>query len=66
MSGGDRSSYIDKQKHQAAHIEEGNEMRGVSEKSPRVLLGHGQQRIRGEKNLIQAESSPSNCNDRSG
>lgn len=33
MSGGDRSSYIDKQKHQVAHIEESNEMRGVSEKA---------------------------------
>ena len=32
MSRGDKSSYTDKQKRQARHIEEGYEERGVSEK----------------------------------
>jgi len=31
MPRGDKSSYTDKQKRQAAHIEEGYEKRGVSE-----------------------------------
>jgi hypothetical protein len=33
MLQGDKSSYTDKQKRQAAHIEEGYERRGVSEKT---------------------------------
>ena len=32
MPRGDKSSYTDKQKHQAEHIEEGYEKRGVSRK----------------------------------
>ena len=32
MPGGDKSSYTDKQKRQAEHIEEGYEKRGVSDK----------------------------------
>ncbi|QYM77659.1 hypothetical protein K0B96_10005 [Horticoccus luteus] len=33
MPRGDKSSYTDKQKRQAAHIEEGYEKRGVKEKT---------------------------------
>jgi len=33
MPQGDKSSYTDKQKRQAAHIEQGYEKRGVSTKS---------------------------------
>jgi plasmid stabilization system protein ParE len=32
MSKGDKSSYTDKQKRQAKHIEEGYEKKGISEK----------------------------------
>lgn len=34
MARGDKSSYTDKQKRQAEHIEEGYEERGLSEKEP--------------------------------
>jgi hypothetical protein len=33
MSQGDKSSYTDKQKRQAAHIEEGYEKKGLGEKT---------------------------------
>ena len=44
MPRGDKSSYTDKQKRQAEHIEEGYEERGVSEEGGRTpRLGHGEQ-----------------------
>ncbi len=39
MPQGDKSSYTDKQKRKAEHIEEGYEKRGVSKKKPRAALG---------------------------
>lgn len=35
MPRGDKSKYTDKQKRQAAHIEESYEKRGVNEKKPK-------------------------------
>ncbi len=37
MPRGDKSSYTDKQKRQAEHIEEGYEKRGVSEANPSAM-----------------------------
>lgn len=37
MSKGDKSAYTDKQKRQAAHIEESYEKRGVSEKKAQEI-----------------------------
>ena len=36
MPQGDKSAYTDKQKRQAAHIEEGYEQRGLSEKTAKA------------------------------
>ena len=43
MPRGDKSSYTDKQKRQAEHIEEGYERRGVSEHEAEARLGDRQQ-----------------------
>jgi hypothetical protein len=40
MPRGDKSSYTDKQKRMAEHIEEGYEKRGVRERSRAQSLGH--------------------------
>jgi plasmid stabilization system protein ParE len=58
MSQGDKSSYTDKQKRQAAHIEAGYEKKGVSEKNTEArawatvnkLSGGGKKSGSGRKN----------------
>jgi hypothetical protein len=67
MPQGDKSSYTDKQKRQAAHIEAGYEKKGVSTKSAEArawatvnkLTGGGKKkRLRPEDKLINADPDP--------
>jgi hypothetical protein len=50
MPRGDKSSYTDKQKRQASHIEEGYEKRGVP-KDEAERLGNREQDIRGRQEI---------------
>ena len=66
MSQGDKSSYTDKQKRQAAHIEAGYEKKGVGTKTAEArawatvnkLTGGGKERLRPEDKLINADPNP--------
>lgn len=67
MPRGDKSKYTDKQKRQAAHIEESYEKRGTSEKKAQeIAWATVNQESGGGKNPAQAEPmpmrSPSNSN----
>jgi hypothetical protein len=61
MPQGDKSSYTDKQKRQAAHIEAGYEKKGVSPKTAEArawatvnkLTGGGKKRLRPDERLIK-------------
>ncbi len=57
MPRGEKSKYTDKQKRQAAHIEESYEERGSErKKSPGDRLGHGEQRVRGREKVRLGQS----------
>ena len=66
MPTGDKSKYTDKQKRQAAHIEESYEKRGTSEKRPKRLPGlRSTRNLAAGKNPAQAEPMPSPSNSNS-
>lgn len=61
MPRGDKSSYIEKQKRQAAHIEERYEKRGVGEKIAQEIAWATVNKESGGS-LVPAASNPSNSN----